>query len=86
MFDEELYFRGIDEYEEQDVEGLLKNRLEEAKDRLNTALEAIIALCEPVHPQNEINFIKYFCGNSGNPEDLKSTEELWVALYLQRFP
>lgn len=73
----------FDAYEKQDVEGLLKNRVEQAKERLDTALEAIIALCEPVHPQNEINFIKYFCGNSDIPEDLKNTEERRVALYLQ---
>lgn len=73
----------FDAYEKQDVEGLLKNRLEQAKVHLDTALEAIIALCEPVHPQNEINFIKYFCGNSDNPEDLKNTEERRLALYLQ---
>jgi len=73
----------FDAYEKQDVDGLLKNRLEQAKDHLDTALEAIIALCEPVHPQNEINFIKYFCGNSDIPEDLKNTEERRLALYLQ---
>jgi type I restriction enzyme R subunit len=48
---------------------------------LETALETVIAMCEPVHPKDEPNFIRYFCGNTENPEDLKATEERRVALY-----
>jgi type I restriction enzyme R subunit len=71
----------FDEFDIDDVNGLLLDRYEEAKERLETALEAVRAMCEPVHPQTEPNFIHYFCGNTENPEDIKSTEERRMALY-----
>jgi type I restriction enzyme R subunit len=48
---------------------------------LENALEAVIAICEPVHPQNEPNFIRYFCGNTEDIESINATEERRVALY-----
>jgi len=71
----------FDLYDEDDVKGLLTNRYEASKERLETALETVIAICEPVHPQDEPSFIRYFCGNTENPDDLKATEEKRVALY-----
>ena len=64
-----------------DVKGLLSDRYEVSKDRLENALETVIALCEPVHPQDEPSFIRYFCGNTEIPNDLKDTEERRVTLY-----
>lgn len=71
----------FDEYDLDDVKGLLSDRYEVSKDRLENALETVIALCEPVHPQDEPSFIRYFCGNTENPEDIKDTEERRVTLY-----
>ena len=71
----------FDEYDAEDVQGLLSDRYEVSKDRLETALETVIAMCEPVHPKDEPSFIRFFCGNTENPEDLKATEEKRVALY-----
>jgi type I restriction enzyme R subunit len=71
----------FDDFDIEDVNGLLLDRYEEAKERLETALEAVRAMCEPVHPKTEPSFIHYFCGNTENPEDIKSTEERRVALY-----
>jgi type I restriction enzyme, R subunit len=69
-------------YEAKDVEGLLKDRLKKGKDDLDTALEAIRALCEPVEPPKDASaYIKFFCGNSEKLEDLKDTEPKRVALY-----
>jgi type I restriction enzyme R subunit len=73
--------QAFDSYDEDDVKGLLKDRLTESKERLETALEALIAMCEPIHPKDEPNFIKYFCGNTENPNDIKDTEEKRVNLY-----
>lgn len=73
----------FDAYDKEDVDGLLKNRLKEAKERLDDALESVIALCEVVFPREQIHFIHYFCGDPENPEDLKNTEEKRVALYKQ---
>ena len=47
-------------YEEDDVKGLLKNRLEKAKERLDNALEKIRALCEPVAPPKDTRQYKIF--------------------------
>lgn len=71
----------FDDYDIDDVKGLLSDRYEVSKDRLENALETVIALCEPVHPQDEPSFIRYFCGNTENPDDLKDTEERRVTLY-----
>src|SRR5690606_37413658 len=50
----------FDAYEEEDVKGLLKNRLDTARDDLDSALESVIALCEPVHPKDQLAFIHFF--------------------------
>jgi type I restriction enzyme R subunit len=71
----------FDEYDEDDVKGLLSDRYEVSKERLETALETVRAMCEPVHPKDEPTFIHYFCGDTENPEDIKRTEERRVALY-----
>lgn len=71
----------FDMFDEDDVIGLLKNRISESKDRLETALETVRAMCEPVHPKDEPSFIKFFCGDTENPDDIKATEEKRVALY-----
>lgn len=71
----------FDDYDSSDVDGLLKNRLTESKERLETALEAVRAMCEPVHPKDEPNYIRFFCGNPEFKDDLKKTEEKRVALY-----
>jgi len=52
----------FDGYDKADVEGLLKNRLEMAKKRLEESLEQVKALCEPVaKPKGTEEYIAYFC-------------------------
>ncbi|MDR2099411.1 MAG: HsdR family type I site-specific deoxyribonuclease [Campylobacteraceae bacterium] len=70
-------------YAPEDVDGLLKNRLTEAKKYLDATLEEVDSLCEDVKlPQDEIDFIHYFCGESGggNEDDemfTRSRERLY---------
>ncbi len=71
----------FDNYDQDDVKGLLKDLHQESRNRLETALEAVRALCEPVHPKDEPHYIRFFCGNTENPDDIKQTEEKRVALY-----
>jgi len=71
----------FDDFDKEDIEGLLADRYEVSKNNLESALEAVIAICEPVHPQNEPNFIKYFCGNTEDLEAINATEERRVAFY-----
>lgn len=70
-------------YEKSEIEGLLKDRLQKGKERLDEALEAIKALCEAVDPpQDTLSHIHYFCGkNDEDPNKLKDTEPRRVALY-----
>ena len=55
---------------------LVKDRLELGRNKLDIALEALEELCEPVEPPKEaLNYIRYFCGNSENAEDLEATAQ-----------
>jgi len=72
----------FDSFEEEDVKGLLVNRLEKAKERLNDALETLHQLCEPVEQPKQIEqYIKYFCKDTNSKEALKETEELRLTFY-----
>ncbi|MCB0397281.1 MAG: HsdR family type I site-specific deoxyribonuclease [Flavobacteriales bacterium] len=71
------------QYEKDDVDGLLKDRLELSRSRLEDAMEACETLCEPVHPKDSVSFIRYFCGDPENEHALKETEEKRVVLYKQ---
>ena len=52
----------LDGYDEDDVRGLLKDRIEQARADLDQALEKVRALCEPVAPpKNTPQYIHYFC-------------------------
>ncbi len=70
-------------YDKVDVEGLLKNRLEKGRQRLEETREAIKALCEPVDSQrNTLAYLHYFCAaESGNIAQLRNNEPKRVALY-----
>jgi type I restriction enzyme R subunit len=73
----------LDGYEKQDIEGLLTDRLEGARDDLDDALERIRALCEPVAPPKDtLQYQQYFCAAElGNAEQLKANEPKRVELY-----
>lgn len=72
----------FDKYDDEDVKGLLKNCLTQAKENLETALEAVKMLCEPVpYPKDTLAYIQYFCGDSSNSQDLKNNQEKRINLY-----
>ena len=70
-------------YDKADVEGLLKDRLQQARERLEDTREATKALCEPVDPPRDTPaYLRYFCAaESGNAAQLKDNEPRRVALY-----
>ena len=70
-------------YDKEDVAGLLKDRLQQARIDLDNALEMVRALCEPVRaPRETQDYIHYFCGVSGeNQADLPEKEALRLSLY-----
>lgn len=56
----------FDGYDKEDVAGLLEDRLGKAKERLEEALEAVRALCEPVDPpRDDQAFYRYFSSRDG---------------------
>jgi type I restriction enzyme R subunit len=61
---------------------LLQDRLEKGKERLDSAIETLALLCEPVEPpKGELEHIHYFCGNTEVPADLLEREPQRAALY-----
>ncbi|MCF6155666.1 MAG: HsdR family type I site-specific deoxyribonuclease [Candidatus Brocadia sp.] len=73
-----------DTFEKGDVDVLLKDRLEKGRERLDNALEEMALLCEPVAPpKDSLAYIRYFCGDPENEEDLKSNEVKRTSLYKQ---
>ncbi|MET2523295.1 HsdR family type I site-specific deoxyribonuclease [Ralstonia pseudosolanacearum] len=65
-----------------DPEVMVQDRLKLGRDRLDTAIEALALLCEPVEPpKTELESIRYFCGNTEIPSDLAEREPHRVALY-----
>jgi type I restriction enzyme R subunit len=73
----------LDGYETKDIEGLLSDRVDKARQDLDDALEKIRALCEPVEPpKNTLQYQRYFCAaEQGNAEQLKANEPKRVELY-----
>jgi len=73
----------LDGYEQEDIQGLLSDRIDKAKDDLEEALERIRALCEPVAPpKNTLQYQHYFCAQEqGSAEQLKANEPKRVELY-----
>ncbi len=73
----------FDGYDAADVQGLLKDRLEQGRERLEEAREAIKALCEPVDPPRDTAaYLRYFCAaDSGDAEHLKENERERLSLY-----
>lgn len=56
----------FENYSSEDVDGLIKDRLGEAKKYLDTTLEELEDLCGGVPaPRAEIDYIHYFCGENG---------------------
>lgn len=73
----------FDAYDEDDVIGLLTNRLEKGKEQLEDVREAIKALCEPVKlPKGTLEYLRYFCADDTSDKDaLKENEPKRIALY-----
>jgi type I restriction enzyme R subunit len=73
----------LDQYDKEDVDGLLKDRVAQAREHLQDALEAIRALVEPVEkPKDSTAYLRYFCSATpGDAEQLRQNEPKRLALY-----
>ena len=73
----------FDGYDKADVAGLLKDRLQQGRKRLEERREATKALCEPVEPPHDTAaYLHYFC-TASNARQLKNNEPKRVAFYKQ---
>ena len=73
----------FENFDPEDVQGLLKDRRKKGKERLEETREAVKTLCEPVEPpRDSAAYIRYFCGqDTGNLEQLKANEPKREKLY-----
>jgi type I restriction enzyme R subunit len=73
----------FDSYDKDDVAGLLSNRIQKAKERLEEVREAIKTLCEPVAaPKDTADYLRYFCAkDTSNKDALKANESKRIMLY-----
>ena len=73
----------FENFDAEDVKGLMKDRLQKGKERLEETREAVKGLCEPVvPPRDSADYIRFFCGEeSGNAEQLKVNAQKRVNLY-----
>ncbi len=73
----------FEDYEAEDVKGLLKDRLQMAREHLEDSLESVRALCEPVAPlRDTMAYIRYFCGQSiGYEAEKQEYEQKRQTLY-----
>lgn len=73
----------FDEYEKNDVEGLLKDRVEQGRKDLDDALDKVRALVEPVRaPKGTLEYQHFFVASTpGDADQIKAREGLRVELY-----
>ncbi|OED37903.1 restriction endonuclease subunit R [Chromatiales bacterium (ex Bugula neritina AB1)] len=72
----------LDGFDKNDIEGLLTDRVEKGREKLDDALEAVRALCEPVmQPRDDAAYIRYFCGDPQSADDLRNNETKRIKLY-----
>ena len=78
----------FDNFDKDDITGLLKNRLQFGSDRLNKALKKVKSICEPVeNPKGTLEFLHYFVAedldtiSESREEKLKNTEARRIEFY-----
>ncbi len=68
-------------YDDDDVRGLLKDRLQQGRARLEETREAVKALCEPVEPPRDTaDYLRFFCAADDDGQ-LNDKEPRRIALY-----
>lgn len=73
----------FEDYDNNDIDGLLSDRLLKGRERLEESRESMKALCELVEPpQDTPAYIRYFCAaNTEDSETIKNNQQHRVALY-----
>ena len=69
----------FENFDREDVKGLLKDRLEQGRERLEETREAVKALCEPVEPPRDSAAYRYYFCDGG--KGLAANERKRLTLY-----
>ncbi len=69
----------FENFDREDVEGLLKDRLEQGRERLEETREAVKALCEPVEPPRDSHAYRHYFFDGG--KGLAANERKRLTLY-----
>lgn len=71
----------FDQYDKNDIDGLIKNRYEEAKAEMVGSLASTRELLSNVpEPRNDTDYIEYFCGNDSESDEKTSRRDTLYAL------
>ena len=69
----------LDGYDREDVEGLIKDRYDEARAEMAGSLASLRDLFESISPQTDSGFIAFFCGaNSEDEEKVARRDTLYI--------
>jgi type I restriction enzyme R subunit len=72
----------FDEFDKEDIDGLLKDRLDTGKERIEDALESLHQITEPITPPKDVEqYMAYFVGDTEDKDALKEREEYRLAFY-----
>lgn len=72
----------FEDYDIDDIDGLLSDRLIKGRERLENARESIKALCEPVEPPKDTDaYGRYFGGANDEPDKRTDNQQKRFALY-----
>ncbi|GAA9012939.1 hypothetical protein BTM294_00980 [Helicobacter pylori] len=62
----------FENYEREDIQGLISNKAQKIKKKLEEARDQLRSLCESVkEPKDERDYIAYFCGSDLEKKTLK---------------
>lgn len=71
----------FDNFDKEDVEGLIKNRYDEAKSEMVGAIASLKDLFENVNdPKEDTDFIDYFCGENSEADETTGRRDILYAL------
>jgi type I restriction enzyme R subunit len=72
----------LDGFDQKDVSGMLTDRLARGHEEVDALLEQLRLLCEPVAPpRGTPEYLRFFCGDPAQPEDLTAREGARRDLY-----
>lgn len=71
----------FDDFDKEDVDGLIKNRYDEAKSEMVGSLASLKDLLENVNePKDDTDYIEYFCGDDSEDEESIGLRDIFYAL------